>query len=335
MSSSRSKIKDIIIYKTKDNNIELKVTLKKETVWLDQRSIAQLFGVKVPAISKHIKNIFNEGELQRSGTVSKMEIVQKEGKRKIQRIIDMYNLDMIISIGYRVNSKLATQFRIWSTNVLKNYLIEGYVINQKRLEEDSSKYKKLRIQISNLERVIDTQSLTSNQSQALLRVMTDYSKALELLDSVDKRLVPKPKTLTRKNVVNLSIKELRNDIDILRVQLKASTLFGQDNDMGLESVLKSINQSFDDKNVYPSVERKAANLLYLIIKNHPFVDGNKRIGAFTFLRYLSLNNLLYRKDGSRSVEQDTLVAIALLLAQSNSKDKDVMIDLVVYLISKD
>jgi len=335
MSSSRSKIKDIIIYKTKDNNIELKVTLKKETVWLDQRSIAELFGVKVPAISKHIKNIFNEGELQRSGTVSKMEIVQKEGKRKIQRIIDMYNLDMIISIGYRVNSKLATQFRIWSTNVLKNYLIEGYVINQKRLEEDSSKYKKLRIQISNLERVIDTQSLTSNQSQALLRVMTDYSKALELLDSVDKRLVPKPKTLTRKNVVNLSIKELRNDIDILRVQLKASTLFGQDNDMGLESVLKSINQSFDDKNVYPSVERKAANLLYLIIKNHPFVDGNKRIGAFTFLRYLSLNNLLYRKDGSRSVEQDTLVAIALLLAQSNSKDKDVMIDLVVYLISKD
>jgi len=171
-----------------------------------------------------------------------------------------------------------------------------------------------------------------SNKQMLNKVITDYSEALKLLTSVDERNVLKTKSLKTKNIVNIKYEELKRDIEELRKELNLSELFGQDNDDGLESALKSINQSFDGKDVYPSVEKKAANLLYLIIKNHPFIDGNKRIGAFTFVRYLSLNDLLYREDGTKTIEPDTLVAIALLLAQSNSKDKEIMIDLVTYLI---
>ena len=328
----QDKNSDIVIYRTKNNDIKLKVNLKKETLWLNLNQISELFNKDKSVISRHINNIYKSKELQRDSTVAFFATVQKEGKRQVKRNLEHFNLDVIISVGYRVNSKVGTKFRIWATNVLRKYLIEGYAINQKRLEQDSKKWKLLQLQIENLRGVLDTKGLTSGQSKALVRVITDYSKAFELLDSVDRKKVLNPKSLKTKNVVNLKYKELIKEIEELRTRLKVGELFGQDNNDGLESALKSINQSFDGKDVYPSVEKKAANLLYLIIKNHPFIDGNKRIGAFTFVRYLSLNDLLYRGDGTKSIEQDTLVAIALLIAQSNSKDKEIMIDLVTYLI---
>jgi prophage maintenance system killer protein len=324
--------KDIVIYKNEENDIELEVNLKDETVWLDQKSISSLFDVKVPAISKHVNNILEEGELKQDATVSKMERVQKEGDREVKRVVDMYNLDMIISIGYRVNSQLATQFRIWATNVLRKYITEGYAINQKRLEQDSKKFELLKTQIKNLEGVIDTYELTEPQTKALIKIITNYTEALSLLDKVDRRNIPLPQSTKTKDIIDLNYKDLVKDIDKLREELELGELFGQDTKNGLESILKSINQTFDKKDVYPSVESKAANLLYLIIKNHPFTDGNKKIGSFTFIRYLDLNNVLYKEDGSKRIEQNTLVALALLIAQSNTKDKDLMIDLVSYLI---
>ncbi len=320
---------DIVIYKTEDNDIELEVTLKKETVWLDQKAIAKLFGVQRSAITKHIRNVFSEGELDKGSVCSILEHTAKDGKT--YKTI-FYNLDMIISVGYRVNSKLATQFRIWSINVLKRYIKEGYIINQKRLKQDSDKWKLLQLQMKNLRYVLDSQQLTNTESKALIRVITDYSKALELLDSIDKRNIPRLQSSETSNLSPFKYRDLEEDISKLREQLKEGELFGQDNNKGLESILKSINQSFDNKDLYSSIEIKAANLLYLIIKNHPFIDGNKRIGSFMFLKYLYLNDILYKEDGSKKIEQNTLVAIALLLAQSNSKDKDIMIDLVVYMV---
>lgn len=320
---------DIVIYKTEDNDIELEVTLKKETIWLDQKAISKLFGVQRPAITKHIRNIFSEGELDKNSVCSKMEHTAKD-KKKYKTIF--YNLDMIISIGYRVNSKQATQFRIWSTNVLKRYIKEGYVVNQKKLEKDSEKWELLQLQMKNLRGVLDSKQLTNSESKALIEVVTDYSKALELLDNIDSRSIPERENPINIGVINLKYDDLEKDINKLREQLKEGELFGQDNNKGLESIFKSINQSFDNKDLYSSTEIKAANLLYLIIKNHPFIDGNKRIGSFMFLKYLYLNDILYKEDGSKKIEQNTLVAIALLLAQSNSKEKDIMIDLVVYMV---
>ena len=324
--------KDIVIYKNKDNDIELEVNLKDETVWLDQKSIASLFGVYIPAISKHIKNILKEGELKEEATISKMETVQLEGNRKVKRNIDVYNLDMIISIGYRVNSRLATQFRIWATKVLRKYITEGYAINQKRLEQNSKKFEILKIQIKNLGGVIDNYRLTKPQTKALIKIIANYTEALTLLDKVDKKSIPSPRDLKTKDIVNLEYEKLLEDIEKLREDFELGELFGQDTKKGLQSILKSINQTFDKSDVYPSVESKAANLLYLIIKNHPFTDGNKKIGSFAFIRYLDLNGLLFKEDGTKRIEQSSLVAMALLVAQSNSKEKDLMIDLITYLI---
>ncbi len=324
---------NIAIYKTEDREIELAVQLERDTVWLDRRGIAQLFEVEVPAISKHISNIYSDKELSRDRTVSKMEIVRKEGDRKVKRKIEVFSLDMIISIGYRVNSRRATQFRIWATNILRAYLVEGYAINHRRLEEESRKLRDLRRHIKILQKVVDTEKLTLDQSKGLIRVITEYASGLELLHQVDNDSVKMPQKLSRKSVVAIKYTDALREIDNLRERLNSGELFGDERDRGLESSLKSIFQTFEGKDLYPSIEEKAANLLYLIIKNHPFIDGNKRIGSFMFLRFLHLNGILFRSDGTKLVEENAIVAIALMIAQSDRKDKDLMVKLVVNLIS--
>ncbi|GAB4157735.1 MAG: RhuM family protein [Candidatus Dojkabacteria bacterium] len=318
----------IYFYEIDNKGISIDVRLEQDSIWLDQSKIALLFGVQRPAITKHIKNIFDDGELLSDSVSSKMEHTALDGKKYKTTY---YNLDMIISVGYRVNSSQATRFRIWATNVLKRYLVEGYAINQKRLETNSQKWDLLKLQMQNLREVLDTKSLTNTQSKALIKVITDYTKALELIDQVDRKVIPQA-NLSNTDVTPLKYDQLLKEVNVLREELNAGPLFGQDIKGGLQSALNSIEQSIGGQVLYGSVESKAANLLYLIIKNHPFTDGNKRIGSFAFVRYLDVNGLLYRDNGTKRIEQDTLVAIALLIAQSNSRDKELMVDLVIYLI---
>lgn len=326
------KDKNIVIYKTDDNQVELRVKLDTDTIWLDQKSIADLFSVNIPAISKHISNIFNDGELRSDRTVSKMEIVRKEGERSVKRSVEVYNLDMILSVGYRVNSKRATQFRIWATNVLRKYLVDGYAINQKRLESESKKYFDLKSQLKTLKNLIENESVDLAGSKELIKIITDYSQKLDLLDKFDNDKILIPASTTKKQAKEIIYKEAVKEIDKLRQKFEASQLFGNEKDDGFKSALKTIFQTFEGKDLYPSLEEKAVNLLYLIIKNHPFSDGNKRIGSFMFIRFLDINSLLYREDNSKSVEDAALVAIALLIAQSDPKDKELMVKLVINLM---
>lgn len=324
--------KSIVIYKTEDDRIELKISLKKETLWMDQKSIAELFNVNVPAISKHISNILDQQELKSNRTISKMETVQKEGQREIKRNIDVYNLDMIISIGYRVNSRRATQFRIWATNVLRKYLIEGYAINQNRLESDVERYRQLSAQVKTLKKVVENETFTLGQSKELMKIIADYADGLEIIDQVDHQSLEIPKNLTRAKAKKIAYSKSRKEIDKLKTILKTHDLFGVEKDDSFKSAIANIFQTYNKKELYPSLEEKAANLLYLIIKNHPFVDGNKRIGSFMFVRFLDHNGMLYREDNTKLVAENTLVAMALLIAQSDPKNKALMVKLVMNLL---
>lgn len=316
-----------------DNKIiSIDVKLENDTVWLNLNQLSDLFERDKSVISRHLKNIYKTKELKESSTIAKFATVQTEGGREIKRDVTHYNLDAIISVGYRVNSKRATKFRKWATKILKSYLVEGYALNVKRLVLVQDKWRALQIQMQNLRGIIDTKHLTERQSKALIKVITDYSQALELITYADNNSIPKIKGITESNP--LIYDEFILEVNRLRKELNEGQMFGQDNKDGLRSVIKSIEQSFGGKPLYRCVEEKAANLMYLIIKNHPFIDGNKRIGSFAFVRYLDLNGILYKDDGQKVIEQDTLVAIALLLAQSKSTDKDLMIDLVMYLIGR-
>jgi prophage maintenance system killer protein/predicted XRE-type DNA-binding protein len=322
----------IVIYKTPNNKVEFRVQLEHETVWLDQKGIATLFDVNIPAISKHISNIINDKELTTKRTISKMEIVQKEGQRTIKRSIDVFNLDMIISIGYRVNSKRATQFRIWATNILQKYIVNGYALNRKRLEQESKKYLELKTQVQIMKRVIEYESLTLDQSKELIRIISDYKHGFEMLDQVDKKTLSIPRNLTKKKLKNLNYKSANKEIEHLRKKLKASELFGSECNDKFISIIQTIFQTYNNVDLYPSLEEKAANLLYMLIKDHPFIDGNKRIGSFMFIRFLDINGQLYRNDMSKILEENTLVAIALLIAQSDPKDKDLMVKLILNML---
>lgn len=329
MTSNQDLEEKIVIYKTEDNDIELSVKLEDETVWLDAHMIAKLFNVNRPAVVKHIGNIYISNELNKQSTCSILEQVAKDGKK---RLMNHYNLDMIISIGYRVNSKRATQFRIWATNILRKYIVQGYALNQLRLEQNNQKYFELQNQLKVLSRVIENETFTIDQSKELIRIITDYARGLELIDQVDHESVTIPHSLSMKDTIGINYEDAIKDIGQLRISLNAHELFGNEKDNGFKSALQSIRQSFDGNDLYPSIEEKAANLLYLIIKNHPFTDGNKRIGSFMFVRFLDLNGILYLKDGAKIIEENALVAVALLLAQSESRQKDLMVKLVVNLI---
>ena len=306
---------EIVLFK--NQNVKLEVNMKDETVWLSLDQMARLFDRDKSVISRHIKNTLEE-ELDNSA-VAKFATVQKEGNRDVMRNIDYYNLDMIISVGYRVKSKNGIIFRRWANQVLKDYLIKGYSVNQKRLE-----YLEKTIKLIDIAGRID-QKLNGDEAQEIIKVINNYSNFLNLLDDYDHGKVVKPKGTNSDNKINY--KNCMNIINQLRWK-SDSSLFALERDKGLESIIGNIYASFNEQDVYPSVEEKASNFLYLITKNHTFIDGNKRIAATLFIYFLEFYNILY-KNGKQVIDNNTLVAITILIAGSNPKEKDILIDLVM------
>ncbi|MBR5678689.1 MAG: virulence protein RhuM/Fic/DOC family protein [Paludibacteraceae bacterium] len=321
----------IEIYTAPDNSIQLQVKVQEETVWLTQKQLADLFGVKKAAISKHVTNIFNQGELSPDSTVSKMETVQIEGKRTIVRSMDYYNLDMILSVGYRVNSKNAIAFRQWANRVLKDYLIKGYAINEKLRREQLADLRQL-VQI--VGRTVQSKAIEStDETQAIFDVVVDYTYALDTLDNYDyERLAVKETTPEVR--FHATYENARQTINALRKKFGGSTLFGNEKDDSFKSSIGQIYQTFGGQDLYPSVEEKAAMLLYLVTKNHSFSDGNKRIAATLFLWFLNNNGILYREDGTKRIADNTLVALTLMIAESRTEEKDTMVKVVVNLINQ-
>ena len=323
----------IIIYQTADGQTSIDVKLEQETIWLTQYQMTTLFETDRSSLTKHIKNIYQSEELSREATCAKIAQVQKEGKRTIKRNIDHYNLDMIISVGYRVNSKRGTQFRIWANRILKEYLVKGYAINEKRLKEQSSKLEELKQTVKLLDNVLQSQSLNSNEATGLLKVITDYTYALDVLDKYDHQQI-KVGPVTKKTGFRITYKEAMNAITELKNKFGGSVLFGNEKDESFKSSLAAIYQTFDGKELYPAVEEKAAHLLYFVVKNHSFSDGNKRIAAFLFVWFLERNKLLYKEDGSRRLADNALVALTLMIAESKPEEMDTIIKVVVNLINR-
>ncbi|MFO7740124.1 MAG: virulence protein RhuM/Fic/DOC family protein [Desulfatiglandaceae bacterium] len=316
---------EIILYRSPDGKAALDVRLKGETLWLNLTQMAGLFERDKSVISRHLRNIYKTGELNREVTVAFFATVQDEGGRQVERQLEYFNLDAIISVGYRVNSKRGTQFRIWATNVLRDHLLKGYSVNQRRLKE-------LRRSIRLVGQVLDRYEVDSDQAKALLRVVTDYAYALDLLDDYDHQRIS-VRQVRKGKVRAVSHNEAMQIIAQLRKAFGASTLFGKEKDDSLESSLQTIMQSFDGRDLYPSLEEKAAHLLYFLVKNHSFVDGNKRIAAALFLWFMEKNRALYRKDGSKRIADNALVAITLMIAESHPADKETMVKLIVNLIN--
>ncbi|MBH2004082.1 MAG: virulence protein RhuM/Fic/DOC family protein [Sphingobacteriia bacterium] len=323
---------EIIIYQAPDGQTAIDVKLEDETVWLTQSQMQQLFQQTKQNMSLHIKNIFNEQELDREATVKESLTVQKEGKRSVKRKIEYYSLDVIISVGYRVKSQNGTQFRIWANKVLKNYLIKGYSINEKCLKEQAGQLESLKQAVKLLGNVIEAQPLNSDEATGLLKVLTDYTYALDVLDRYDHQVLEIGAT-TREELFQITYSEAMKAIDGLRHKFGGSTLFGNEKDESFQGSLAAIYQTFGGEFVYPSIEEKAANLLYFVIKNHSFSDGNKRIAAFLFVWFLEKNGILYKKDGSRKIADNALVALTLMIAESKPDEKDIMVKVVVNLIN--
>ncbi len=313
---------DIIIYQTKDGESKIEVNLKEETVWLNQRQMSNLFDKDVRTINEHIKNIYKEKELTTDSTIRKFRIVQSEGKREIEREIEFYNLDVIISVGYRVKSLRGTQFRIWATNVLKQHLIQGYTVNEKRLQEQKNKFIELLSTIKLLERTISAQPVQLPEAKELIKVVSDYGYALSLLDEYDHQKVTLQKTTTAV-AERIDYEEVIKIIEVMKDEF-SSPLFGKTKDESFQSSLNTIYQTYGGVDLYPSIEEKAANLLYFIVKNHSFIDGNKRIAAAIFLYFLCKNGILYHADGTKRLADNTLVALTLMIAESKPAEKEVI-----------
>jgi prophage maintenance system killer protein len=322
---------DVVIYQAVDGVTSLQVHLDQETVWLSQSQLAALFDVNIPAISKHVRNILSANELTTEATVSKMEKVQQEGGRQVRRKQVLYNLDMIISVGYRVNSGKATRFRQWATLVLREHIVKGYTVNEQRLREEAAKLREMQQTVELLARTLTNQELVTETGRDVLAVITDYAYALALLDRYDHGTL----------AIDGTTGELRHAIDydegiaiVISMKGAFDGLFGVEKDQGFKSALGTIYQTFDGKELYPSVEEKAANLLYFIVKNHAFSDGNKRIAAALFICFLSRNGILYRPDGGKRLADNALVALTLLIAESRPDEKDTIVKVIVNLINR-
>ena len=317
---------EIIIYKS-DTGPKIEVKLDKENIWLTQDQIALLFGTQRPAITKHLNNIFKSGELDEKSNVPKWNVPNSD------KPVKFYSLDTIISVGYRVNSKRATQFRVWATNTLKNYLVKGYAINEKRLLEAQNKFNELQNAVDFL-RQKSKYELLAGQEQEILNLLADYSKTLTLLEQYDTEKVVLSKkgkaefVLDHKLATNV-ISEIKKE---LQIKNEASEMFGTEPHNKLEGLLGNIRQTFDGKELYSSIEEKASNLLYFIIKDHPFIDGNKRIGSFLFVYFLDKNKYLYRETGEKKINDNALTALSLLIAVSDPKEKDKLIKIITNLI---
>ena len=303
---------EIIIFE--DQKVKLEVNMKDETVWLNREQLSKLFDRDIKTIGKHINNALEE-ELDNS-VVAKFATTASDGKTYQ---MDYYNLDMIISVGYRVKSKNGIIFRKWATKVLKDYMIKGYAVNQKRLE-----YLEKTVKLIDIAGRIDHE-LKNGEGQEIIKVINDYSSALNLLDDYDHKTLAKPKGTS--NNAMITYDECMEVISKLKFN-SDSNLFALERNRGLEAIIGAIYQSFDGKDVYPTIEEKAANFLYLIVKNHTFIDGNKSIAATLFIYFLNFYNILYKK-GEKVIDNNTLVAITILIAESNSKEKEIMVDLVI------
>ena len=316
---------EIIIFENQE--VKLEVNMKDETAWLSLDQMSKLFGRDRTVILRHVNNIFKEKELEKEMVCAKFTHTTIHGaiSSKTQtRELEYYNLDMIISVGYRVKSKNGIIFRKWASKILKDYMLKGYALNQKRLE-----YLEKTVKLIDIAGRID-HDLKNGEAQEIIKVINDYSSALNLLDDYDHKALSKPKGTSDNFVINYDdcmkvISKLKFNAD--------SNLFALERNRGLEAIIGAIYQSFDGKDVYPTIEEKAANFLYLIVKNHTFIDGNKRIAATLFIYFLSFYNILYKYD-EKLIDNNTLVAITILIAESNSKEKEVMVDLVMNFLSK-
>ncbi len=329
MTKNRFKKGEIIIYKTPQNEVELKVRFRNESVWLRQNEIALLFGKDRSVITKHINKIFSDKEINKKSNVQKMHIPNSD------KPVEFYSLDVILSVGYRVNSFRAIHFRQWATNILKQYLIKGYAINENRLLEAKNKFNELKEAILFLQKQ-SKKELLKGQETEILNLLADYSKTLSLLEQYDKGKLADEKGRKSKFVLKYEdgakiIAELKRE---LIAKKEASDLFGQERGGSFEGIIKGLYQTFAKKELYPTIEDKASHLLYLTIKDHPFSDGNKRTASFLFVYFLDKSNYLFKKSGERKINDNALVALALLIAESNPIDKEVMIKIIKNLITE-
>ena len=308
---------EIILFENQD--VKLEVNMNGETVWLTQDQMAKLFGKDRTVITRHINNIFKDGELEEKSNVQKMHIANSD------KPVSLYSLDVIISIGYRVKSQNGVIFRKWANKVLKDYLLKGYAVNQKRLE-----YLEKTIKLIDIAGRMDTELKTA-EAKEIIKVINNYSNALNLLDDYDHKRIIKPSGT--KDNKKITYEDCMNVIGKLKFN-SDSNLFALERDEGLKEVIGTIYQSFDGKDLYPTIEEKAANFLYLITKNHTFIDGNKRIAATLFIYFLNFYGILY-KDGIQTIDNNTLTALTLLIAESNPKEKDIIIDLIMNFLNND
>lgn len=321
----------IVLYQSEDGMTQLDVKLEGETVWLNRQQMAELFGRDVKTIGKHINNALREELNDGISTVAKFATVQKEGSRLVNREVEYYNLDMIISVGYRVKSKRGVEFRRWANGILKQFLINGYAVNERIRQRQIAELRQLVLVVG---RTIEQQPVaTTDESHALFDVVVDYTYALDTLDNYDYQRLYISKT-TRNELFHATYDNAMQEIEMLRDKFGASTLFGNEKDESFKSSIGQIYQTFDGEELYPSVEEKAAMLLYLVTKNHSFSDGNKRIAATLFLWFMNNNAILYREDGSKRIADNTLVALTLMIAESRTEEKDIMVKVVVNLINK-
>ena len=323
----------IVLYTTDDGNTQLEVKLEKETVWLNREQMAQLYGRDYKTIAKHINNALKE-ELAGESVVAKFAIPKKYGRKEgvVQmQSVEYYNLDMIISVGYRVKSKNGIAFRKWANNILKQYLIKGYAIDKRRLDH----YDELKDVVRLMSRAITIQDKVSEgEYSGLFNVITDYVYALDTLDRYDFQSLQIDKT-TSEEPFHATYENAMEAINALKVKFGGSQWFANEKDNSFKSSIGQIYQSFGGEDLYPSVEEKAAMLLYLVVKNHSFSDGNKRIAAMLFLWFMEKNGILYSEDGHKRIADNTLVALTLMIAESRTEEKDVMVKVVVNLINKE
>ena len=328
MKQDKFKKDKIVIYKSPKNEIEVEARFEGETIWLRQDEIARLYGKERTVITKHINKIFADKEVDRKSNVQFLHIANSD------KPVAFYNLDVILAVGYRTNSARAIHFRKWATNVLKNYLFKGYVINEKRLLQAKNQFKELQGAISFLQEK-SKHELLAGQEQEIFNLLANYSKTLTLLEQYDKEKLSLIKNTKGKFILKYEeainvISEIKKD---LITKKEASDFFGRENSDKFKGILGNIYQTFDRKELYPSLEEKSAHLLYFIIKDHPFVDGNKRIASFLFVYYLDKNDFLYRSTGEKKINNNTLTALAILIAISNPSEKDKLIKIITNLLA--
>lgn len=322
---------EVIIYQTEDGQTKIDVRMEKETVWLTQELMSKLFETTVPNINMHVKNIYKEKELEEVSTIKDFLIVRDEGERSVSRNIVHYNLDVIISVGYRIKSKRGTQFRIWATQTLKEYLLKGFAINEEKFIKQKEKFELLKNTVELFERGLSNQIEDLNQAKSLAALMTDFAKGLELLDDFDHQSLDK-KGLTKQPAIEISKDEFLQVVENMKTKHQTD-VFAQPKDESFESSVNQIYQTIGGEDCYATLEEKAAMLLYLIVKNHSFTDGNKRIGAACFLYFLDKNSALYQ--GQKPViDANTLFALTLIIAESKSEEMQIIKQIVMSVLNR-